>query len=58
MDREGHMYGFDAATGLVLWSFASGGSVNSAPAIHDGVLYWGSGYSNGFNNDKLFAFGL
>jgi polyvinyl alcohol dehydrogenase (cytochrome) len=58
MDREGHMYGFDAATGLVLWSFASGGSVNSAPAIHDGVLYWGSGYSNGFNNDKVFAFGL
>lgn len=58
MDREGHMYGFDAATGLILWSFASGGSVNSAPSIHDGVLYWGSGYSNGFNNDKLFAFGL
>jgi polyvinyl alcohol dehydrogenase (cytochrome) len=58
MDREGHMYGFDAATGLILWSFASGGSVNSAPAIHDGVLYWGSGYSNGFNNDKVFAFGL
>ena len=58
MDREGHMYGFDAATGRIIWSFASGGSVMSAPSIADGVLYWGSGYSTGFNNNKLYAFGL
>jgi hypothetical protein len=28
----------------------------SAPAIADGVLYWGCGYSTGFNSNKLFAF--
>ena len=64
----GNMYALDAATGTVLWSFASGGSVFSAPAVVHGMLFWGSGYTrnaacpNGFNscvaNDKLFAFGL
>jgi len=64
----GNMYALDAATGTVLWSFASGGSVFSAPAVVHGMLFWGSGYTrnaacpNGFNscvaNDKLYAFGL
>ena len=58
MDREGHMHALDAATGEILWSFASGGSVMSAPSIDGGVVYWGSGYSTGFDNAKLFAFGL
>ncbi len=58
MDPEGHMYAFDGATGAILWSFASGGSVMSAPSIVNGVLYWGSGYSIGFNNNKLYAFTL
>lgn len=58
MDREGHMYAFDASNGEILWSFASGGSVMSAPAIADGELYWGSGYANGFNNNALYAFEL
>ena len=63
-----NMYAWDAATGTVLWSFASGCSVFSAPAVVHGMLFWGSGYTrnaacpNGFNscvaNDKLFAFGL
>jgi polyvinyl alcohol dehydrogenase (cytochrome) len=57
-DREGHMYALDAATGQILWSFASGGSVMSAPAIAGGMLFWGSGYQQGFNNNKLYAFGL
>jgi polyvinyl alcohol dehydrogenase (cytochrome) len=57
-DREGHMYASDARGGDILWSFTSGGSVMSAPAIVDGVLYWGSGYSSGYNNDKLYAFEL
>jgi polyvinyl alcohol dehydrogenase (cytochrome) len=62
------MHALDAATGTVLWSFESGGSVFSAPAVVHGMLFWGSGYTqngacpNGFNsceaNDKLFAFGL
>jgi polyvinyl alcohol dehydrogenase (cytochrome) len=61
LDAAGHMYGFDAATGKILWSFASGGSCNSGAAISQGVVYWGSGYSNyglGTPNNKFFAFGL
>ncbi|MBC7659691.1 MAG: PQQ-binding-like beta-propeller repeat protein [Chitinophagaceae bacterium] len=59
MDRKGHMYGLDSRDGRVIWSFASGGSVMSAPAIVDNVLYWGSGYSKtGFAGNKFYAFGL
>jgi polyvinyl alcohol dehydrogenase (cytochrome) len=58
MDQEGHMYALDAASGLILWSFASGGSVMSAPSIADGELYWGSGYTTGYSNNKLYAFEL
>ena len=64
----GNMYALDASTGDVLWSFASGGSVFSAPAVVQGKLFWGSGYTrngacpNGFNtcvaNNKLYSFGL
>ena len=64
----GNMYALDSATGTVLWSFASGGSVFSAPSVVHGTLFWGSGYTrngacpNGFNsctaNNKLYAFGL
>jgi polyvinyl alcohol dehydrogenase (cytochrome) len=61
MDKAGYMYALDAATGAVLWSFASGGSVNSAPAVVNGVVYWGSGYRRrglGSGNNKLYAFSL
>ena len=58
MDPEGHMYGIDANTGAILWTFASYGSVMSAPSIVDGVLYWGSGYYQGFNSQTLYAFAL
>jgi polyvinyl alcohol dehydrogenase (cytochrome) len=56
-----NMYALSAATGRILWSFASGGSVNSGPAVVDGTVYWGSGYSElsslGYTgNDKLYAF--
>lgn len=64
----GNMHALDADTGAVLWSFESGGSVFSAPAVVHGRLFWGSGYTqngacpSGFNtctaNDKLYAFGL
>ena len=64
----GNMHALDARTGAVLWSFASGGSVFSAPAVVHGMLFWGSGYTrngacpSGFNscvaNNKLYAFGL
>ena len=51
-------FGLNAANGNIRWSFASGGSVNSGPAIVDGTVYWGSGYSNfglGSPNNKLYA---
>jgi polyvinyl alcohol dehydrogenase (cytochrome) len=64
----GNMHALDASTGAVLWSFASGGSVFSAPAVVHGMLFWGSGYTrnaacpSGFNsctaNNTLYAFGL
>jgi polyvinyl alcohol dehydrogenase (cytochrome) len=54
------MFALDAANGKQLWSFASGASVNAGPAIVNGTLYWGSGYSHlglgvGFGNNKLYA---
>ena len=61
LDAEGHMYALNAATGAVLWSFASGGSCLSGAAISNGTVFWGSGYSNfgfGTPNNKLYAFGL
>jgi len=57
----GYMYALDAATGAVLWSFASGGSCLSGAAISNGEVYWGSGYDNfglGMANNKLYAFKL
>jgi polyvinyl alcohol dehydrogenase (cytochrome) len=61
LDAAGNMYALDAATGAILWQFASGGSVNSAPAIVNGVVYWGSGYRRrglGSKNNKLYAFSV
>jgi polyvinyl alcohol dehydrogenase (cytochrome) len=51
------MFGLDAATGQILWSFASGSIVHSGPAIVGDTLYWGSGYSPTEAN-KLYAFTL
>ncbi len=36
------MFALDAATRTILWSFASGSSVGSGPAIANGVVYWGN----------------
>jgi outer membrane protein assembly factor BamB len=57
MDAAGTMYAFNAKTGLMLWTFESGGSVNSGPAVVGGTVYWGSGYANinGTPNNKLYA---
>ncbi len=55
------MYALDAATGAILWRFAAGSSVNSGPAVADGTVYWGSGYSRsaeGNGNDKVYAFSV
>jgi polyvinyl alcohol dehydrogenase (cytochrome) len=58
---SGAMYGLDAATGAILFTFASGGSVIDAPSIVKGTVYWGSGYRTiapGIGNNKVFAFTL
>lgn len=52
------MYALDARTGDVRWTFASGGSVASGAAIVNGVVYWGSGYHIGTENNKVYAFSL
>jgi FOG: WD40-like repeat len=57
----GQMYALDAATGNILWSFESGGSVLDGPSIVNGTVYWGSGYRKiapGIGNNKVFAFSL
>lgn len=53
------MFALDAATGDILWQFASGGSVNAGPAVVGNRVYWGSGYTFldfGVTNNKLYAF--
>ncbi|HZU24489.1 MAG TPA: PQQ-binding-like beta-propeller repeat protein [Bryobacteraceae bacterium] len=55
----GNMYALDAATGAVLWTFPSGGTVVDGPSIVDGTVFWGSGYTqptNGIGNNKVYAF--
>ena len=57
------MYALDAKTGEILWRFAAGTSVNSGPAIVDGAVYWGSGYTRaaegGSNpSPKFYAFSI
>jgi polyvinyl alcohol dehydrogenase (cytochrome) len=57
----GILYALHALTGAVLWQFESGGSVVDGPAIVNGTLFWGSGYSHigpGRANNKVFALAL
>ena len=59
LDSLGRMYAMNAANGIILWRFISGGSCLSGAAISNGEVFWGSGYSNfGFGsfNNKLYAF--
>jgi len=63
LDPQGYMYALNGATGQILWSFPSGGSCLGGAAISNGMVFWGSGYSNlGFSfggpNNKVYAFGL
>jgi polyvinyl alcohol dehydrogenase (cytochrome) len=56
-----NMFALDARTGDVLWSFAAGSSVVSAPAIVGNSVYWGAGFSRfglGTPNNKVYAFTL
>jgi polyvinyl alcohol dehydrogenase (cytochrome) len=56
-DPVGNMHALNAATGEILWSFASGGACNAGAAISNGTIYWGSGYAQFFTaNNKVYAF--
>jgi polyvinyl alcohol dehydrogenase (cytochrome) len=59
---QDQMFALDAETGKILWQYGAGGSVNAGPAIVDGTVYWGSGYSRsgveGSGNNKFFAFSI
>jgi polyvinyl alcohol dehydrogenase (cytochrome) len=59
---QNQMFALDARTGAILWQFGAGSSVNSGPAVVDGSVYWGSGYSRsgieGSGNNKLYAFSI
>ena len=64
-DMAGSMFALSTATGSTLWSFQAAGSVNAAPAIYNGVLYWGSGYHNfpskapvGTASNEFYSFAL
>jgi outer membrane protein assembly factor BamB len=37
-----NLYALDAATGALLWTFATGNSIDSSPAVVNGVVYFGS----------------
>jgi eukaryotic-like serine/threonine-protein kinase len=39
---DGHIYALNAATGVLLWSFETGGVVHASPAVVDGTVYIGS----------------
>jgi len=60
--NQKQMFALDAATGAILWQFSAGSSVNSGPAVVNGTVYWGSGYSRsgveGSGNNQLFAFSI
>jgi len=47
-----NVYALNASTGAKLWSYATGGAVQSSPAVANGVLYIGS------TDDNVYAFGL
>jgi len=59
---QDQMFALDAATGEILWRFGAGSSVNAAPAVVDGTVYWGSGYARsgveGSGNHRLYAFSV
>lgn len=57
------MFALNAATGVPVWSFASGASVNAGATVVNGIVYWGSGYAHlgspgQTGNNKFYAFSI
>ncbi len=55
---SGLMVAMDASSGEILWKHVTKGSVVTAPSIVNDQLFWGVGYHLGFQDDKLYSFGL
>jgi polyvinyl alcohol dehydrogenase (cytochrome) len=63
IDGEGSMFAMDATNGQMLFSFkaqfdgAAAGGIQASPSVVDGVVYWGSGASQGgvLSSDYLQA---
>jgi polyvinyl alcohol dehydrogenase (cytochrome) len=55
---SGHMYAIDAANGTVLKDIIGQGASNAAPAVVQGTVFWGNGYSHlgipGWNGSTTF----
>jgi outer membrane protein assembly factor BamB len=52
--EDNFVYALNAKTGAKLWSYNLG-SVDSSPAVVDGMVYVGA---DGDNDGKIYAFGL
>ena len=56
---SGYFVALDANTGRVYWTYPTGGTVVSCPAIYDETVYWGTGYArNGVGKHALYAFSV
>ena len=56
---SGYFVAMDAASGTKYWYYASGGTVNSCPAIFNETVYWGTGYARaGVGAHTLYAFSV
>jgi outer membrane protein assembly factor BamB len=49
---DNNLYALSASTGAPLWNYTTGGSVESSPAVANGVVYVGS------DDGNVYAFGL
>jgi len=52
--NDGNAYALDAGTGAKLWSYGTGGGVDSSPAVAKGVVYFGSQDGNAYALDAEF----
>jgi polyvinyl alcohol dehydrogenase (cytochrome) len=57
---SGHMYAMDADTGKILWDYKGVGSSMAGPAVVNGFVYWGNGYTADWATEgsMFYAFAL
>jgi outer membrane protein assembly factor BamB len=48
--QDNNVYALNASTGVPLWSYTTGGPVESSPAVANGVVYVGS------DDNNIYAF--